>query len=72
MLLHGDSKHDDVQAFFLLPLLTFILSYLPKYMIGSAQICSGIRWLLMDCNGELTDQISLLETNYFPRGKVSL
>lgn len=30
MLLHGDSKHDDVQAFFLLPLLTFILSYLPN------------------------------------------
>lgn len=28
MLLHGDSKHDDVQTFFLLPLLTLILSYL--------------------------------------------
>lgn len=59
MLLHGDSKHDDVQAFFLLPLLTFILSYLPK--IHDWQ-CSDLLWDplaaqgVMDCSAGLIDQ----------------
>lgn len=44
----------------------------PKYMIGSAQICSGTRWLLKGSwivvLGSLTS-FSLLEANYFPGGK---
>lgn len=39
-LLHADSKHDNAQAFFLLPLLTFILSYLPKIYDWQSRVLS--------------------------------
>lgn len=75
MLLHGDSKHDDVQAFFLLPLLTFILSYLPKIHDWQCSDLLWTHWLLRGSwivvLGSLTS-FSLLETNYFPGGKASL
>lgn len=41
-LLHADSKHDDAQAFFLLPLLTFILSYLPKMYDWQSRVLSPL------------------------------
>lgn len=75
-LLHGNSKHDYVQAFFLLPLLTFILSYLPKIYDWQS---SG---LLLDPLGAHSSisrggggsfiSFSLLERNYCPGGTVGL
>lgn len=76
-LLHGNSKHDDVQAFFLLPLLTFILSYLPKIYDWQS---SGLLWDPLGARSAMNrgrgegsfTSFSLLEINYFPGGEDSM